>query len=215
MEPMSVDKDVDEMYNPTKWSMGLRGTARLLRCLQLYEIQNQNIGLTGPIEHVAYGPDERQGLNVMRCSGTRQNDTMLVFIHGGYWIEGDRHMHNFVARGMHLHNISVITLGYRLATKGSGLDNCVDDVVLGIEKIQETFPTSNIFLAGHSAGGHLLMAALPRLASLQGIRKVFSVSGIYSLWEVMHTSVGVQVGFTKEQVVPRQPGRPAYPYFYI
>lgn len=78
-------------------------------------------------------------------------------------VVGDRHMHNFVARGMHLHNISVITLGYRLATKGSGLDNCVDDVVLGIEKIQETFPTSNIFLAGTNASKYFF-----RLMNLGG-----------------------------------------------
>lgn len=42
-----------------------------------------------PVKEIFYGPDERQGLNVMRCPNPKRgNDTILVFIHGGAWIEG-------------------------------------------------------------------------------------------------------------------------------
>lgn len=57
-------------------------------------------------------------------------------------------MHNFISHGLHLHNISVVTLGYRLASPGSGLDHCVDDVIKGIEKVQELFPSSTISVSG-------------------------------------------------------------------
>lgn len=44
------------------------------------------------------------------------------------------------------------------------------------------------------------MVALPRLSSLRGIRKVFSISGIYFIQDVANTSVGVQIGFNGDQV---------------
>ena len=44
------------------------------------------------------------------------------------------------------------------------------------------------------------MMAIPRLSSLRGIRKVFCVSGIYFLQDIVSTSVGVQIGFSSEQV---------------
>ncbi|OQR69720.1 putative arylformamidase-like [Tropilaelaps mercedesae] len=182
--------------------MRLRNTDSICwsRCLHLYHIQNECMKLPEPMEHISYGPDERQGLNIMRCAQRGRDDTILVFIHGGAWMQGDRHMHNFVANGMHPHNISVITLGYRLAYKGSGLDHCVDDVIQGIQTVQKSFPKSNLLLAGHSAGGHLVMTALPRLPTMQGIRKVFCISGIYSLQEIVNTSVGVHVNFSRDQV---------------
>lgn len=61
---------------------------------------------------------------------------------------GDRHMHNFVSEGFCQHDISVITLGYRLAYSGSGLDHCVEDVVTGLQQVQKSFPASDLLLAG-------------------------------------------------------------------
>ncbi|XP_003739022.1 kynurenine formamidase [Galendromus occidentalis] len=197
MEVLTVDEDVEKNYMPSQWSPGLKGVARMQRFLHLCEIQGHHNNLVSPVEHVSYGPDERQGLNIMRC-GT--DETVLVFVHGGFWLEGDRHMHNFIAHGLHLHNITAVTLGYRLASPGSGLDHCVEDVVRGVEKVQELFPSSSILLSGHSAGGHLIMVALPRLSSLRGIRKVFCVSGVYSIQDVANTTVGVQIGFNSDQV---------------
>lgn len=53
---------------------------------------------------------------------------------------------------------------------------------------------------GHSAGGHLLMAALPRLSTMRGIRKVFCISGLYSLRDIAHTTVGVRINLDEDQV---------------
>lgn len=55
------------------------------RYLHLCEIQGKHNNLTSPIEHVSYGPDERQGLNIMRCE---TGDDVHIFVHGGFWLEG-------------------------------------------------------------------------------------------------------------------------------
>lgn len=80
-------------------------------------------------------------------------------------------MHNFIAHGLHLHNISVVTLGYRLAAAGSGLDHCVEDVVKGIEKVQELFPNRSISIAGMRL---LLLSILWEME----MRSIFSESDV-------------------------------------
>lgn len=196
-EVLEVDEVIDKMLNSTTWSLGLQGMHRLVRYRHLCSVQNRNNNLIDPVEHVAYGPNEVQGLNIMKCRGS--NDVMLYF-HGGGWDNGNRHMHDFISHGMHLHNISVVTVGYSLSSKGTGLDQAVEDTVNAIEKAQQLFPTSNIHLAGHCAGGHLMLAALPRLRSLQGIKRVYSVSSIYDLSQYTQTTRGVLIGFTRDQV---------------
>ena len=44
------------------------------------------------------------------------------------------------------------------------------------------------------------MLAIPQLNSLQGIRRVFCVSGIFSLEDNAHSSVCVQIGSNRSRV---------------
>ncbi|OQR68883.1 putative arylformamidase-like [Tropilaelaps mercedesae] len=197
MDPCLFDEAIEREYMPSKYGFNLQGKSRMQRYFHLCYVQNERTTLS--VKHISYGPDERQGLNVMYDSQYNSEATVLVFVHGGYWIEGDRHMHNFIANGLHIHNVNVVSMGYRLAGKGADLQRCIDDVILGIQKVQEIFPTTKIHLAGHSAGTHLILCALTKLRTLEKIGKVFCVSGIYSLEKIANTSIGVQLQLNKDQ----------------
>ncbi|XP_022696680.1 kynurenine formamidase-like isoform X2 [Varroa jacobsoni] len=200
MSSTGFDASAEERCMPSRWGFNLKGDSRIQRYLHLCDVQYKQANRSYSVEYVSYSEDERQGLNIMRSIQPHEDrNAILVFVHGGYWIEGDRHMYNFIANGLHSHGISVVSLGYRLAGKAEDLACCIDDVVAGIQKVQKTFPTSRIYLAGHSAGAHLILNALRKLTTLEGICIVFCVSGIYSLQNIVNTSVGIKLQLDEDQ----------------
>jgi acetyl esterase/lipase len=89
----------------------------------------------------------------------KTNRPVMIFIHGGSWMTGSKNLYtklgeNFLARGY----VSVI-INYRLfpASDVYGMiSDCDEAFKWVIEHINEYGgDPSNIFLSGHSAGGHL------------------------------------------------------------
>lgn len=108
---------------------------------------------------LAYGDHPRARLDVF---GARRADgpaPALLFIHGGYWQALDKESFSFPAPALTAAGIAYVPISYPLAPDAN-LDEIVENArqaVAWLWKNGDRFgiDTNNIFVAGHSAGGHL------------------------------------------------------------
>jgi acetyl esterase/lipase len=145
--------------------------------------------------NVRYGSDgladvtPRHWLDVYRPKGVT-NAPVLIFIHGGAWALGDKAFHRNVGRTFAERGIVVVSVNYGLApwTKHPGQ---VRDVARAFDWVKKHAAEyggnpGDVFLSGHSAGGHLaaLLALNDRYLVERGYSKddvsgVIGLNGVY------------------------------------
>mgnify|MGYP001231399699 FL=1 len=112
-----------------------------------------------PIEH-SYGSHEKQKIDLYLGN----TDKVLIWIHGGGWLFGDKRAKRWVRR-FHNHftkheELNVFMIGYRVGENTAPY--AVEDVLCAYKKIEEEivsrgFSKKDIVVAGASAGGHLAL----------------------------------------------------------
>jgi acetyl esterase/lipase len=141
----------------------------------------------------------------------------VVFIHGGYWRAGDRSyfkavtgLYSNVGTALAEHGIATVVASYRLLPDAT-LDDMLDDVSAALAWTRDHIgahggdPTA-LFLAGHSAGGHLVTQLGAHTGELRArgvppeiVRGVISLSGIY---DIEKTTARVSPSLRDEVFVP-------------
>jgi len=111
---------------------------------------------------LSYGDDPRQKLDLYLPSSPRPNAPVLIYVHGGNFIEGDRSHYGYVAREYARQGIVTIVPSYRLTSQGHSFPAQIDDLkdVLrwaGANIAGYGGSPHDIVIAGHSVGA--LMAA--------------------------------------------------------
>jgi arylformamidase len=161
--------------------------------------------LSGHLD-LAYGPYAMQKLDLFRAKG--DSSGLLMFVHGGYWRALDKSSHSFVARPFVAAGVTVAVINYALcpAVTVEDIVRQVLEAAAWLHRNGANFgaPPGRLYVAGHSAGGHLtamMLAALwPRFAPdlpAKVVQGGLSVSGIFDVTGVMHTpSVNVDVRLT-------------------
>ena len=142
-----------------------------------------------------YGDDERQKLDVyMPATAPGTPAPVLLFFHGGYWVIGHKDLMGFIAPAITPAPALLVPVGYRLAP-GAKYPQQVDDCRAALRWVYDHIADyggdpARIYVAGHSAGGHL--AALmtlqqERLADFglpaDIIKGCFPVSGVFDVTE--------------------------------
>jgi acetyl esterase/lipase len=103
-------------------------------------------------------------LNVFQPRNKKfKNNKVLVFVHGGNWNSGDKKTYGFVGRNFAKKGITTVVVGYSLSPEVN-YDQMTAQVA---EAIQWTLNNivkydgnaDQVFLTGHSAGGHLIALA--------------------------------------------------------
>jgi acetyl esterase/lipase len=117
---------------------------------------------------------------------------MLLFIHGGAWRFGVKDIYGYLGRALAARGIGVAVANYRLSP-GVQHPEHVRDVARAFAWVAKHArelgaDEKRLYLAGHSAGGHLvaLLALDPRYLKAEGlntdrIRGVIGISGPYAL----------------------------------
>jgi arylformamidase len=142
------------------------------------------------IKDVSYGSLQGEQLDVYP-SLLPQSKT-LIFIHGGYWHMHDKTTFHFVAGAFRAYGITTILLNYPLAPAF-----LIDQILLSCRQAiywlsQNLFQFNGdprqIYVAGHSAGGHLAAMLLttdwPRFnknVSADIIKGGAAISGLFNL----------------------------------
>jgi arylformamidase len=116
----------------------------------------------GLIEDLRYGSGPRHRVDFFPCE--TRGAPLLVYIHGGYWQANDKELYSFVAEGPVGAGFNVVLLEYPLAP-AVRMGDIVGDIRQGVSWVinhaaEFGYDGSKVFIAGHSAGGHLTAMAL-------------------------------------------------------
>ena len=134
--------------------------------------------------NVKYGSHPRQSLDIFPTHSPCC--PILVFIHGGYWSKREKNIGHFLAPFYVNSGINFISIGYRLVPEVS-IREIINDIRAGITWLNsnnEKFGAdkARIFIAGHSAGGHLAALMCGPFGLSEGIIKGgCSISGLHDL----------------------------------
>ena len=120
-------------------------------------------------------------LDVYYPEGTKKKLPVIVDIHGGGWVYGDKELNKYFCLDIAARGFTVVNISYRLVpeTDVFGQIRDIFAALHWLEKNAKDFPCdmNNVFLVGDSAGGHL--ATLTTAANLsKEYQSVYGVSPV-------------------------------------
>ena len=126
----------------------------------------RDAGLTTPkeierIDDICYGKDDKwQVLDVYRPKGYSEKLPVIVSVHGGGWVYGDKEIYQFYCMDLAKRGFAVVNFTYRLAPEfkyPAQIEdtNTVFTWVLA-HADEYDFDLDRMYAVGDSAGGHLL-----------------------------------------------------------
>jgi acetyl esterase/lipase len=149
--------------------------------------------------HAGGGVDDKQRLDVWAPEGAH-DAPVVIFVHGGYWNSGDRRyfdavtgLYGSVGRALGEHGVVTVIPSYRLFPAVDSVEPMLDDIAAVVRWTHEHIAEhggspDRIVLAGHSAGGHLVLqlVAAPDALTSRGVdphevKGVAPISGVFDV----------------------------------
>jgi arylformamidase len=164
--------------------------------------------------NIPFGQGGDETLDIFFAHGKPKK--MLLLIHGGYWRSLDKSDHSQLAEAFVRHGVTVAMNNYSLAPKVR-LAEIVRQARAATawcarNAARYGCPANEIYVAGHSAGGHLTAMQLTADWSKDApdlptnfIKGAFAVSGLYDLAPLLHVSMNADLRLTEEQIAPLSP----------
>jgi len=127
--------------------------------------EKRNAGLTTPagiqrFDDVRYGEDERNVLDVYRPKDAAGRLPVIVSIHGGGWVYGNKEIMQFYCMSLAEHGFAVVNFNYRLAPKHKHpvpLEDANKIFCWILENADAYgFDAGNVFAVGDSVGANLV-----------------------------------------------------------
>ena len=125
----------------------------------------RDAGLTSPkdvrrLDDIAYGPLEEQRLDVYRPKDAAGKLPVIVSVHGGGWVYGDKELYQYYTMSLARRGFAVVNFTYRLAPEHR-FPAQIEDVKAVFAWTRDHaeecgFDMDNLFAVGDSAGAHLL-----------------------------------------------------------
>ncbi len=161
---------------------------------------------------VPYGERPRETYDVYRPAGTRVPCPVLVFIHGGFWQEGDKGGSGFAAKALAANGWATVGIGYTL-TPEVRLRDIVAETAAALTHVADNaaaygLDPGRIVLAGHSAGGHLTAAILSGMGGKKAATipaAAVPISGVYDLEPIAASYVNDLARIDATEIVDLSP----------
>lgn len=127
--------------------------------------EKRNAGLKTPenierFDNISYGEYERNILDVYRPKNADGKLPVIVSIHGGGWVYGNKEIMQFYCMSLAEHGFAVINFSYRLAPEYKHPTPLIDANKVFYWMFENAdkygFDTDNIFLVGDSCGANLV-----------------------------------------------------------
>lgn len=144
---------------------------------------------------IAYGSSPAEKLDLFPAEG--KSEALLVFIHGGYWRSLDKSDFSYLAPAFNRRGVTLAFPNYALCPKVR-IEDIVKQNLLAIAWLwhygaRYGVNPGRLYVAGHSAGGHLtamMLAArwntyMPELP-YNLVKGGLAISGIYDLEPLVH-----------------------------
>jgi arylformamidase len=144
---------------------------------------------------VPYGPHPMEKMDLFMPAGASR--ACLMFIHGGYWRALDKKDHSFVAAELVRHGVTVAVPNYALCPAVT-VEEIVRQVLQACAWLYRNgtnfgAPLGNLYISGHSAGGHLTAMAMAALFPTfrpdlprKVVRGGLAISGVYDLRDIVN-----------------------------
>jgi acetyl esterase/lipase len=150
-----------------------------------------------------YGDSPRERLDLFLAEDPKA--PTLAYIHGGYWQMNDKEGHSFIAEGALARGINVAVLEYTLAPIAR-MDQIVGEIRRAIGWLDEHLgefgaDPRRIYVAGHSAGGHLTAMAM----TLGAVRGGLAISGLYDLEPIRLNYLNEKLGLDEAEAERNSP----------
>ncbi|GMR39880.1 hypothetical protein PMAYCL1PPCAC_10075, partial [Pristionchus mayeri] len=188
--------EADCLYSPSHWTMDEKTPKQVIDrfIAALIAAEGRLKAITPSVMQThRLGVDEREAFDIY---GPTSADSVLIWIHGGYWQEGSRENVAPLLEPLLVGGTTVVSLGYKLASHNRPLSALVYDVAAAIEKVLSLLPDAGrVVVGGHSAGAHLAYKACAVLKSAR-ITGLALVAGIFELTELPDTVIGTPIGLT-------------------
>ena len=128
---------------------------------------------------IPYGSSARERLDFFPCG--RPNAPTVVYIHGGYWQFNDKEPYAFLGEALLPAGFNLVLVEYTLAP-AARMDQIVAEIRRSVAWVIDhagelAIDPARVFVAGHSAGGHLTAVAMTESRLAGGI----AISGIFDL----------------------------------
>ena len=154
---------------------------------------------------LAYGPRERNRLDVFRSGKTRA--PLFVLIHGGYWQRNHKDMFACMAEGPISKGFDVAVIGYTLCPEVT-LTELVAETHAAIRWLRKEGPSRGVgegklVVSGWSAGGHLTASAL----GLDEVDAGLAISGIYDLEPMRLSYINDKLRLDEAEELRNSPAR--------
>jgi arylformamidase len=136
------------------------------------------------VKNIVYGSHPRERLDIYPA--LQPHSKTLVFIHGGYWKAAEKESFHFIADGFQSYSITTVLIEYPLMPEVS-MDQLVSSCRMAVHWVQQNIASYNgdpeqIYIAGHSAGGHLAaMLMTDKENKSDAFKGVCSLSGLFNL----------------------------------
>jgi acetyl esterase/lipase len=151
---------------------------------------------------LAYGAGARQRFDLFRPEGPTRG--LLVFVHGGYWLDFDRADWSHFARGALARGWAVAMPSYTLAPEAP-IAAMTAEVAAAVRAAAARVP-GPVVVTGHSAGGHLA-ARMGCEDGPGGVARVVPISPLSDLEPIRATEMQARLRLTEAEVQAESPAR--------
>ncbi len=155
---------------------------------------------------LAYGDRPRNRMDLFLPDGSPKG--LVVFVHGGYWLQLDKSFWSHLAAGAVEHGYAVAMPSYTLCPE-IRIAGIVEEVAAAISEAAKRVE-GPLMLTGHSAGGHLVSRMITTTAPLSRdvqtrIRNVVSISGVHDLRPIMSTAMNEKLAIDEAEALSQSP----------
>ena len=166
-------------------------------------------------QKLAYGPHPREYVDIFIPTAPAGRPVQ-VFFHGGYWQSLETDLFHFVAGGFVEQGLSTILVNYPLAPQAS-MTKIVDACRRALVWIYQQgavydYDPHQIYISGHSAGGHLVAMLLTTVWPTFApdlppdlIKGGCAISGLFNLEPIRLSYVNDQIGLDRAMARANSP----------
>ncbi|MDR0808331.1 MAG: alpha/beta hydrolase [Gemmobacter sp.] len=149
-----------------------------------------------------YGPGARQRFDLFHPAGKTLG--LLVFVHGGYWLDFGRESWSHLAAGALAHGWACAMPSYTLAPEAR-IAAMVLEVAQACAAASARLPGLPMVITGHSAGGHLAARMGCADVALPGLARVVPISVLADLEPLMLTGMNERLHLDAAEAAAESP----------
>lgn len=177
------------------------GDAYLARWQRQAEAFRQVMGQRARLG-IAYGPANRQALDLFLPDSTPKG--LMVFVHGGYWIEGHRDLWSHLAAGATTRGWACAMPSYTLAP-AARIADMTREIAAAVAHAARLV-SGPVVVTGHSAGGHLA-ARMGCTDVAADIARVVPIAPLADLAPLMQTGMNASLRLDAAECAAESPAR--------